>query len=327
MGEFVPVIYGRPDDRPDELDSLRNAQVVAETLARLGYATDMVEVDLDLSVLERLAKKQPFVVFNLVEGIRGDGALGHLAGAALDHLRVPYTGASTDAYQKSASKILTKMVLEKAGLPTARWWRDEAPSPLPSKNGPGRVIVKSVSEHASFGMDQKSVVDRSRAMDEIAAREKKFGGAFFCEDYIPGREFNISVLEMRNGPKVMPLAEMLFDDLPEGVLPIIDYTAKWDEAAPSYQLTQRRFAAERDEPELAKKLHDLTLACWRAADLSGYARVDFRVAPDGAPYILEFNANPCLAPDAGFAAALAEAGIGYDEGIAAIVEAARPRSG
>ena len=317
MNGFVPVIYGRPDDRPDEADSVRNAQTVAEALARLGYSTDLFEVDLDLCVLERLAAKQPAAVFNLVEGIRGDGALGHLAGAALDHLGVPYTGAKTDAYQKSASKILTKMVLQSASLPTAEWWKNDAPPP-----GPGKVIVKSVAEHASFGMDQNSVVDRERALDEIAARQNAFGGAFFCEEYIPGREFNISVIEIEGRAKVLPLAEMSFDELPEGVLPIIDYTAKWDEDAPSCQLTKRRFGAEQGEPQLAVRLRELTLACWRAADLRGYARVDFRVAPDGSPYILEFNANPCLAPDAGFAAALDEAGYAYDEGVAAIVDAA-----
>jgi D-alanine-D-alanine ligase len=65
-------------------------------------------------------------------------------------------------------------------------------------------------------------------------------------------------------------------------------------------------------------------AAWDAFDLSGYARVDFRVAADGTPYVLEVNANPCLAPDAGFAAAAAESGLTYDDMIAGIVRAAMP---
>ncbi len=316
MSKFVPVIYGRLDDRPDEADTLRNAEVIAQTLGALGYDSDIVEVDIDLRALERLAAIRPLAVFNLVEAIRGDATLGHLACVALDHFGVAYTGARTQAYYVSTSKLLSKMVLEQAGLPAPKHWLRKAPA------GAGNIIVKSVCEHASYGMDQNSIVGAADAEREIASRERRFNGAFFAEQYIPGREFNIAVLESATGPRVLPLAEMSFDELPEGVAPIIDYAAKWDEDCPSYQATKRKFGVEKREPALARKLHDLTLSCWHAADLSGYARVDFRVNEAGEPYILEFNTNPCLAPDAGFAAALAEASLSYEDGISAIVEAA-----
>ena len=76
MSGYVPVIHGRPDDRPDEADTLRNAEVIARALASLGYDSDIVEIDFDLSQLERLKAKRPLAVFNLVEAIRGDGAIG-----------------------------------------------------------------------------------------------------------------------------------------------------------------------------------------------------------------------------------------------------------
>lgn len=320
MGGFVPVIHGKAADRPDEADTLANAQVIAHALERLGYVSDIVEVDLDLTALEKLAARRPKAVFNLVESIRGDGALGHLAGAALDHFGVPYTGAGTVAYVQSASKLLSKHVLNAAGLLAPHYWVDRAPP-----KEVGKVIVKSVDEHASYGIDQKSVVDADKALEEIAAREAKYGGRFFAEEYIGGREFNISVLETQEGPRVLPMAEMSFADLPAGVLPIVDYAAKWDEDSPSYTLTKRRFGVEEKEPALASRLNRMTADCWRAAGLSGYARVDFRVDGAGRPFILEFNANPCLAPDAGFAAALEKAGLSYDAGVGAIVEAALRR--
>lgn len=316
MSGFIPVIHGRPDDRPDEADTLRNAQVIARALGVLGYDSDIVEVDIDLTALERLAAKKPLAVFNLVEAIRGDATLGHLAAAVLDHLGVAYTGARTQAYYVSTSKLLSKMVLESAGLPAPKYWLRKAPADA------GKVIVKSVCEHASYGMDQNSIVDAVKAEAEILFRERKFTGAFFAEEYIPGREFNIAVLEDATGPRVLPLAEMSFDELPDGVAPIVDYAAKWEEDCEAYQATKRKFGVEQSEPTLAKELRDLTLACWRAAGLSGYARVDFRVNEAGKPYILEFNSNPCLAPDAGFAAALSEASLTYEDGIGAIVGAA-----
>ncbi len=54
--------------------------------------------------------------------------------------------------------------------------------------------------------------------------------------------------------------------------------------------------------------------------LRAWARVDFRVDQNGQPWILEVNANPCLSPDAGFRAALQQAGIAFDEAIACILE-------
>ena len=105
-------------------------------------------------------------------------------------------------------------------------------------------------------------------------------------------------------------------------LPIVDFAAKWDVDAASYHLTPRKFGLEAREPELAGEIERLTRACWDAFEMAGYARVDFRVDAKGAPLILEVNANPCLAPDAGFAAAAHRAGLSYDGVIAAIVAAA-----
>ncbi|MGP1394874.1 MAG: D-alanine--D-alanine ligase family protein [Inquilinaceae bacterium] len=316
MSGFVPVLCGVAADRPDEADTVRNAALVAHTLEKLGHTSEVIFIDIDLTAVEKVAARAPLAVFNMVESIRGDGRLGQLACAALDHFEVPYTGAGTTAYYQSTSKLLTKALLKANGLPTPQWWLSAPPDGR-------RVIVKSVYEHASYGMDQGSVVDGARGPAEIASREKRFGGEFFCEDYVDGREFNVSVIEMDEGPVILPLAEMRFDALPDGVLPIVDYDAKWDESNPSYWLTKRRTGLEDHEPDLASRIRALTLACWQAADLRGYARVDFRVNAHGDVFILEFNANPCLAPDAGFAAALHEAGLRFEEGIDAIVKAAR----
>ena len=76
-----------------------------------------------------------------------------------------------------------------------------------------------------------------------------------------------------------------------------------------------RCARSRVEPELAARAQRLALACWQLFALDGYARVDFRVDGSGMLFVLEINANPCLSPDAGFAAALEQAGIGYAEAI------------
>ncbi len=316
---FVPVIHGAATDRPDEQDTIDTASAIAQSLHRLGYQSEIIVVDPKLGALPRLAARQPLVVFNLVEALDGDGALAPLPLAAMDHLGLAYTGARTAAYSSSTSKITAKTRLAAHGVPTpACWPRGEGVPPTTT------VIVKSVDEHGSLGMDGACIVSSERAAAEVKAREARFGGRFFAEEYIEGREFNVALMQTVVGVKVLPVQEIDFSGLPDDAPPIVDYAAKWDPAAASYHLTPRRFGLEARESELARELARIARAAWNAFDLSGYARVDFRVAEDGAPYVLEVNANPCLAPDAGFAAASAKAGLGYDEVIAGIVRAAIP---
>ncbi|MDX9976035.1 MAG: GNAT family N-acetyltransferase, partial [FCB group bacterium] len=108
---------------------------------------------------------------------------------------------------------------------------------------------------------------------------------------------------------------------------ILDYAAKWDPASFAYSHTPRTFDLSPEDGPLVARLRELTDACWRTFGLSGYARVDFRVDAAGRPWILEVNANPCLAPDAGFAAALHEARIPYEQAIRRLVAAAVPANG
>lgn len=316
MSNYAPVIHAVPDDRPDEAETVRNAEAVANALTALGYQIEIIPVDIDLSVFEQIAARDPVIVFNLVEGFRGDGRLGVMACGMLEHFGLPFTGAGAAAYFQSTSKILTKILLQAAELPAPRWWKRASASD-------GKVIIKSVYEHASFGIDQNSIVKASDAQNEISFREENFGGSFFAEEYISGREFNISVIELDDGPHVLPVAEMRFDKFPKGMFPIVDYAAKWDPTSDAYKFSERDFSINDKESELAERLRGLTLKCWAACGLCGYGRVDFRVNRAGQPFVLEINANPCLAPDAGFAAALKEAGFDYDDGIEAIVNAGR----
>jgi D-alanine-D-alanine ligase len=102
-------------------------------------------------------------------------------------------------------------------------------------------------------------------------------------------------------------------------LRIVGYRAKWAEESFEYRHTTRRFAKEKDDAHLLNRLREIALECWHVFDLRGWARVDFRVDADGRPWILEVNANPCLAPDAGFAAAVARAGMRSAEAMARIL--------
>src|SRR5690606_26198659 len=127
-----------------------------------------------------------------------------------------------------------KRLLAAAGLPTAPWWEPAADgNGAPDFAGP--YIVKSVWEHASIGIGEDSITGDPRKLAAIVKRrQRRFGGDWFVERFIEGREFNIAVLGGPNGAEVLPPAEMTFVNFPAGKPRIIDYEAKWHEHSFAY---------------------------------------------------------------------------------------------
>jgi D-alanine-D-alanine ligase len=236
--------------------------------------------------------------------------------ALLESLGLPFTGASSVALATTSHKLAAKALLRAADIAT--------PDVFAGRPGEEKWIVKAVAEHASLGLDDSSVVDGGAVPRVLAARRAEFGGEWFAERYVPGRELNVAVIASPEGPRVLPVAEIRFDGFPPDKPAIVGYAAKWHGDSFEYRHTTRSFAVE---PALAERVARLALSCWELFALDGYARVDFRVADSGLAYVLEVNANPCLSPDAGFAAALAEAGVAYRDAIAWLLEVARRRAG
>ena len=300
---------------PDQSDTLLEAQAIAAAVRGLGYAPAIVPVGLDLTALERtLAELAPEAVFNLVESLEGRGRLVPIVPALLESLGLPYTGCSAVAIGLTSDKRLAKRLLAQAGIATP---------PLPGA-GPadGKWIVKSVWEHASLGLDDGSIVDGASVVRTIDRKRAEHGGEWFAEQYVPGRELNVALLGQTAGPRVLPVAEIRFDGFPSAKPRIVGYAAKWHTESFEYRHTVRSFAVE---PELAARVARIALDCWELFRLDGYARVDFRVDERGEPWVLEVNANPCLSPDAGYAAALAEAGVEYSDALEDMLGAALER--
>jgi D-alanine-D-alanine ligase len=303
-----------PEAAPDEQDVLVQVQALTEALTGLGHRAVTVGCDLDLQrVCERLDEARAAVAFNLVEGLGGHGRLIHLVPDLLEALAMPYAGCPAEAIYATSHKLLAKRMLRAAGLPTPGWLAGEGePSEQRAAGDDDRWIIKSVWEDASLGMDDAAVVDSLGAARRALARRAGTPGApWFAERFVEGREFNLSVLDGPDGGVVLPAAELIFTDFPDDKPRIVGYAAKWDEDSFEYRNTTRSFdAAPADAPLLAE-LALMARRCWDVFALRGWARVDFRVDREGRPWILEVNVNPCLSPDAGFAAAVGRAGLTF----------------
>jgi D-alanine-D-alanine ligase len=212
-------------------------------------------------------------------------------------------------------------VCENGTVPSA------AHGPLPSAKPKAeadcaRWIIKGVWEQGSRDMYDDAVFtgDISEVRQRLRQRVLHTGRSAFAEQFVEGREFNLAMLTGPDGVEILPPAEIDFSAFPSEKPRIVGYSAKWKEDSFEYHNTPQRFDFTDADRPLLNNLRDLARQCWTLFNLRGWARVDFRVDQIGRPWILEVNANPCLSPDAGFVAALQQAGITFDEAIRRILQ-------
>ncbi len=317
------------DADPSTADVLIQASLVEEGLEALALPHRRVSVA-EGRVWELGEALAPgAVVVNLLEAPPGAPQRHAAATAVLELLGVPFTGCGAGALWLTTDKLATRAVLSASGIPVAAGgrWHPAAPHLPPGVHFP--VILKPAWEDASVGLEGNPVCGNPA---ELAARGAQLAARFdgqplLVEEFLPGREFNVSLLEKGQGVLALPVAEIAFVDLPAGVAPIVGWEAKWEAGSAADRHTVRRFPDASADAPLLDRIRRLALAAWEVCGVSGYARVDIRLDAQGQPRVLEVNANPCLAPDGGFMAAAHRAGFDVAGVVGTLLEAAlrRPR--
>jgi D-alanine-D-alanine ligase len=319
----VAFLYNRSSEDPGCAveDEIPARSPVVKALKRLGHSVMPIPCTLDLAALRRkLMRAKPEVVFNRVESLGGSDSMMAAVTLLLEAMELPFTGNSSAALVATASKVYVKERLRRAGLPTPKWINTDRGW---SENGDGKFILKSVYEHASYQLDDASVVhvtSQAQICDLLHDRETTTGRAHFAEQFIEGREFNLSLIGAP--PRVLPPAEIDFSAFPVGKERIVSDSAKCDQTSFEYHNTERLFDFAARDHRLLDQIRNLAAQCWRLFELTGYARVDVRVDPDQQPWILEINTNPCTLPESGFAAAWERSSGEYHNLIQAILDAA-----
>jgi D-alanine-D-alanine ligase len=308
-----------PDAPPDEQDTLWTADEVTEVLRERGHEVERGHfLPSPDSIRALLGRTRPDVVFNLTESVFGLGQFATVAAQMLEMCNIPFTGNAGGAMATAGDKPLTKSFLRSLNLPTADWCVAPDWAGLDPRR---KYVVKHATEDASIGLDDGAVVLGSDVAERAALSSKKHGGRWFAEAYLPGREFNVSAIEVDGKPRVLPVPEMLFENWPEDRPRLVNWDAKWNEEHPDLVNTARDFVGAKDAV-LAAQLTALVEKTWTLFGLRGFARIDFRLDDKGAPMILEINPNPCLETGAGLAAAAAEVGMSYGDLVEAILNAA-----
>lgn len=301
----------------DALDNLSQANLVHRSLTNLGYNTLTLQFDGNLSNIKTvLEKNRPTFVFNLVE----DEAYISIAPLFFESINLPYTGCRADSIYHTHNKLIFKRFLKSTSyqknILTPRYvTAKDLSNFVPGK----KYILKPADRHSSISIDKNSVKYFQNAKDikkEIFDRQKKYNFDFYAEEYIEGREFNISLL---NG-KILPRAEIIFKDYKEDAPKIVCYKSKWDESSFEYKNTVRSFERKAEDQKLFDDMDDAIIFLSRILNIETYARFDFRTDKNNNCYLLEINTNPCLGDDGGFYAAANRGGLSYDEMISVIIK-------
>ena len=297
------------------------AHAVADALASVGLSVALVPI---VDEVERaLAPYSPteWVVFNLGEGLAGKLFEEVRIAWALEAMGYRFTGADAVALALTTHKARAKRILRQAGVPTPDWRLFTSPRQVTEETLSGLsfpLIVKPVAEDASLGITELSVVNSLEALrDRVDALVERYRQAALVEQFIDGREFNISIWD--HPPTVLPLAEVHFPKAKSLNERIVSFAAKWEEESIPYQNTPVTCPAEVSSA-LAEAITLTALNAWQALGCNGYGRVDMRIDQNGAPYVLEVNCNPDISPDAGFFRSASRAGYSYQEMVLHILQ-------
>ena len=326
------ILSNAPSPSTDPRDSLSETGVadevaaVREGLAASGYRTEELALAKADDLLPRLRASAPDAVFNLCEGLAGDSALESNVAAILELSGIPFTGNNSFTLSLARDKPLAKTLFAAAGLNTPEGVRfTAAPDKLPDGLG-FPLIVKPAAEDASLGITAESVVRTAAALKaRVADLLTRYPAGVLAEEYIEGREFNVALLpDGEGGLKPLPPSEIDFSLLPRSQPHITSYDAKWVPSSIAYRATPPLCPAPV-EPAFRLRLQEAALAAARAVRADSYGRADIRATETGAIFILEFNPNPDISKDAGYARALGAAQISYSDFVQAAIRQAATR--
>jgi D-alanine-D-alanine ligase len=267
--------------------SRRSGRAVVRALAGLGYRVHTVAVGRDLA--RRLARLRPAVAFNALHGRYGeDGCVQGM----LEVMGIPYTGAGVMASALAMNKATAKILWRAHGLPTPRFALVSTAAPPAALPASLPVVGKPNGEGSSVGV---TIVRRRAQLAAAIRAARRFGPEVLIEEFVPGREVTVGILDGRALGALEVIAKGEFHS----------YAVKYTAGREEFHMPARLDAATtRRVLALAEAAH-AALDCGDA-----YSRVDFRVH-GRRPYLIELNSLPGLT-DLSYLPRIAEhAGLGF----------------
>ena len=287
---------------------------VVTTLRKMGHDVRALGVKSDLGVIRSAVEEwHPHIAFNLLEEFDGLAVYDQNVVSYLELLRVPYTGCNPRGLMLARDKVLAKKLFSFHRIPFPEFIvASQGRAVRRPKWLSFPLIVKSVTEEASLGISQASIVeDDGKLKERVAFIHESVATGALVEQYIEGRELYVGVIG--NGQlQALPVWELKMDKLPQDARRIATERVKWSRKyQDKYGITSEK--AKNLPTGKAEEIQHLAKRVYRALGLSGYARIDLRMDEQGKLYVLEANPNPQIARNEDFADSAESANYRYED--------------
>lgn len=278
------------DNQTDEI-----VQYMHRLFKRRGYRVQIIKVmPDDLSALKKLRAD---FVFNLVDS----KAMELQIARVLDRLRIPHSGSNFEGIRTSNNKLRTKKLFEKNILPTPKYSIIGLKDRMSRSLVPGKfpIIAKPAYEHCSIGITNTSIATNYVQFKSLIRRLKdKHQQTILAEEFIPGKELQVTVLEMNNKTVALPIAEIAFHGRVKNKWNIYGFDEKWSKHLPIYKSCHFIAPPKKLTPDIDSAIKKDSIRAFYALGLRDYARFDLRYNPKVHKwYFLEANANAGFDPD------------------------------
>ncbi|MBI5643663.1 MAG: D-alanine--D-alanine ligase [Deltaproteobacteria bacterium] len=285
---------GLPPDFYAECDEIETVEAVRDAILERHEEVIMIEADED--AYGKFRETRPDIVFNMAEGIWGESRESQMP-AIMEMLRIPYTGSAPLTLALCLNKARAKEVLSHYGIPTARFLVSETANLDFGKYLSFPMIVKPLLEGSSKGIKNDSIVYNAAELKEkVSSVVAEYRQPALIEEFLKGREFTVALIGNGANIKTLPIVEINYSALPEGVNPIYSYEAKWILDRPENPLNI--FSCPADvNGRLKKAIDTVSIDAFKALGVKDWCRIDVRLDGTGVPHIIELNPLPGILMD------------------------------
>ena len=319
MSYKIGLIVDMPSEDSNNDEVLHTDEQKEETgdaiIQVLSKGYEIEKIIADEKIMERLAKKDIDIVFNLSTGIRGESRQSQIP-AILEMIGIPYIGSGVLAHSLALNKAVAKQIFRFYQISTPCFQIFYTGDEEVDKNLRFPIIVKPACEGSGFGIHKDSVVHNEEALlKKVKKLLTLYQPPVLVEEFIEGREFTVGIIGNGKDKKALPILEIDFEDVPEEYGKFYTFEVKTDFG----HKTKYHCPAILSE-DLEKEITANALGAFDALGCRDIARVDVRVR-DGKSYIIEINSLPGLKPVYSDLPKMAEAaGMTYEELIVKIFE-------